>query len=158
LHAPCEEVDELYADTSSDNYKVMGAMVTELDYGVGNVTAALQAQHTNSGRDWLMLLAADNGGPINIASANYPYRGGKHTMWDGGLRVVAFLSGSLIPATRRGTEWTGLACHADWFATIVEGVAKLDFDRNATGPASGRAMDSLNLWDAILVPESAPGR
>jgi hypothetical protein len=64
---------------------------------------------------------------------------------------------SLIPATRRGTEWTGLACHADWFATIVEGVAKVDFDRNATGPASGRAMNSLNLWEAILVPESAPG-
>jgi arylsulfatase A-like enzyme len=85
LHAPCKTVDELYADTASDTHKVMGAMVTELDYGIGNVTAALDA----SRRDWVMILVSDNGGPINIASANAPLRGGKHTMWDGGLKVGA---------------------------------------------------------------------
>ena len=42
---PCnagKTVDELYARTAIDTFKVMGAMVTELDYGVGNVTAALE--------------------------------------------------------------------------------------------------------------------
>jgi hypothetical protein len=44
-----------------------------------------------------MILTADNGGPINLGNANYPLRGGKHTLWDGGVRVVSFLSGTLIP-------------------------------------------------------------
>ena len=40
LQAPCPTVD-LYPTQESDTVKVQGAMVTELDYGVGNVTAAL---------------------------------------------------------------------------------------------------------------------
>lgn len=50
--------------------------VTELDYGIGNVTAALKA----AGRDWVMLLVSDNGGPINLGNSNSPLRGGKHTL------------------------------------------------------------------------------
>lgn len=42
LQAPCTTVDDLYSTTELDLYKVMGAMITELDYGVSNVTAALQ--------------------------------------------------------------------------------------------------------------------
>ena len=47
-------------------------MVTELDYGLGNVTAALEA----AGEPWLLALAADNGGPLEH-STNAPLRGGK---------------------------------------------------------------------------------
>ena len=88
LHAPCSTVDDLYADTATDTFKVMGAMVTELDFGIGNVTAALNA----SGRDWAVILVSDNGGPINIASANAPLRGGKHTMWGECLYSIQLVS------------------------------------------------------------------
>jgi hypothetical protein len=43
LQAPCPSVD-LYETSVTDQIKVQGAMVTELDYGVGNVTAELVAQ------------------------------------------------------------------------------------------------------------------
>ena len=43
FQAPCATVDELYSTTAEDCYKVLGAMVTELDYGVGNVTNAFKA-------------------------------------------------------------------------------------------------------------------
>jgi hypothetical protein len=43
FQSPCNTVDSLYAHTALDSDKVLGGMVTELDYGVGNVTAALQA-------------------------------------------------------------------------------------------------------------------
>ena len=33
LHAPCHEVDTLYGSTLNDTYKVMGGMITYLDYG-----------------------------------------------------------------------------------------------------------------------------
>lgn len=150
LHAPCKTVDELYEDTADDTFKVMGAMVTELDYGVGNVTRALKA-----GRDdWLVIFVSDNGGPINIASANAPLRGGKHTMWDGGLKVVSFVSGPLVPPAVRGSRWEGLACHADWLPTIAAGIANVSLpDRVVHFP---RPMDGHNLWPAIVARAASP--
>eukprot|EP01047_Picozoa_sp_COSAG01_P075547 COSAG01_NODE_12979_length_1654_cov_1.932476_2_plen_189_part_00 len=41
LQAPCGTM-ELYPHQPSDTVKLQGAMVTELDYGVGNVTQALK--------------------------------------------------------------------------------------------------------------------
>lgn len=88
--------------------------------------------------------AQDNGGPINLGNSNYPLRGGKHTLWDGGVRVMAWASGSMIPLAVRGTEWSGLAHSSDWYCTIAEGVAKLTL--GATGP---RPVDGVNLWPAL---------
>lgn len=65
LQSPCNEVDSLYGTTTLDTYKVMGGMITELDYGIGNVTAALNAaMHSGSKEEWVMVMAADNGGPL----------------------------------------------------------------------------------------------
>lgn len=43
MQAPLSTVD-LYNTTILDTYKVMGAMVTELDYGVAEVVSALKAK------------------------------------------------------------------------------------------------------------------
>ena len=56
FQAPCETVDQIYGHAATDAVKVLGSMVTELDYGIGNVTAALKA----APRGWLMLLTSDN--------------------------------------------------------------------------------------------------
>ena len=60
--------------------------MTELDYGVGNVTAELvrQGMWENS----VIFMVADNGAQMDHGK-NWPLRGGKHTFWDGGVRVVA---------------------------------------------------------------------
>ena len=41
--------------------------------------------------------------------------------WEGGRRVRAFVSGSMVPSARRGTEWAGLAHSSDWYLTLIEG-------------------------------------
>lgn len=62
------------------------------------------------------------------------------------MRVMAFVTGPLIPLARRGTRWTGMAASCDWYKTIVEGMAG-----GAVGNDTGyRPPDSLNLWPAIL--------
>ena len=109
LHAPCHEVDTHYGTTRNDTYKVMGGMLTYLDYGVGNLTAALEA----AGRPYVLVLSSDNGGPLPHAT-NAPLRGGKHSLWEGGVRVRSFVSGSAVPAAARGTVWDGLAHSSDW--------------------------------------------
>ena len=65
-------------------------------------------------RPYLIAFVADNGGPLPH-STNAPYRGGKHTLWDGGVRVVSWISGPLVPPARRGAKWGGLAHSSDWY-------------------------------------------
>jgi hypothetical protein len=65
-------------------------MASEMDSGIGqivaNLTAAKELNRT------LICFTSDNGGPTNgfegTQSNNYPLRGGKKTMWEGGTRVV----------------------------------------------------------------------
>jgi hypothetical protein len=68
-------------------------------------------------------------------------------MWcrEGGLRIEAFVVSPLIPQSRWGTQWSGLSHSADWYATIVEGIAGGSV--SDTGP---RPPDSHNLWPALM--------
>ena len=38
----------------------------------------------------------------------------RHTFFEGGVRVMSFISGPAVPPARRGTRWTGLAHSSDW--------------------------------------------
>lgn len=142
IQAPYETVKR-YPTVVLDAWKVQSAVTTELDYVVGNVTEALQ--QAGLWQNTLVIFASDNGGPLDHTT-NYPLRGGKHTFWDGGVRVVSFISGPVVPVARRGTEYWGLAHSSDWYATLVEGVA------GGTIPAHTGVVppDSVNLWAAIV--------
>lgn len=143
IQAPLETValyDDIY---TNDTYKVMAAAVTELDYGIGNLTAALEAVGVwgNS----VLIFTTDNGGPLGH-SRNAPLRGGKHSYWEGGVRGESFVYSELIPSGRRGTTAGWLAHACDWYSTIVQGIAGLTLPEQ-TGPVQ---LDSLNLWPALL--------
>ena len=74
----------------------------------------------------------------------YLIGGGKHTFWDGGVRVVGFISGGLIPPARRGAVFTGLAHSSDWYATLVVGVrAQALSPHNPTTMSFTRAPDTV---------------
>ena len=119
LNAPKATVD-LHTHVRLDTWKVQAAMTTELDYGVGNVTAALKAagMYANS----VMILISDNGGPLDHSN-NFPYRGGKASLWEGGVRVEAWVHSPLFPASQRGIKWAGLSHSSDWYVTLYEGIA-----------------------------------
>jgi arylsulfatase A-like enzyme len=128
VHEGCARPDKLgmqaplgavaaYNTTELDTYKLMGAMISELDAGVGRVVAALRAAGLFD--DALIAFVSDNGGPLEHAT-NAPLRGGKHTFFDGGLRVEAFLSGGAVPPNLRGTTWDGLAHASDWYLTLLQ--------------------------------------
>ena len=119
IQAPCETT-ALYPNVVNDTFKAQSAVTTELDYLVGNVTEALK--QTGLWEDTVVVFTSDNGGPLDHTT-NWPLRGGKHTFWDGGVRVVAVVAGGALPAGRRGQIYAGLAHSSDWYATMVEGIA-----------------------------------
>lgn len=65
------------------------AKVVGVDDGVGQVLAALR--QANLDRNTLVLFLTDHGGDPNYGGSNIPYREGKATLFEGGIRVPAVL-------------------------------------------------------------------
>lgn len=151
MQAPLASVTDHYNTTVLDTYKLMGGMLTELDTGVGRVVAALK--QAGLFESTLLVFVSDNGGPLEH-STNFPLRGGKHTFYDGGLKVEAFLAGGAIPPQVINTTWYGLAHASDWYLTLLEGYAGITVNPSSTG--GPRPLDSLNLWSSIMSNSVSP--
>eukprot|EP00040_Diaphanoeca_grandis_P010270 m.52516 g.52516 ORF g.52516 m.52516 type:complete len:531 (+) comp21620_c1_seq1:308-1900(+) len=128
VHWPLEAPDdyvEKFANTTGGNHarNMVCAMASILDDGVGQVLAALKASGIFD--DTIVIFSSDNGGPTNgdegTMSNNFPLRGGKNTIWEGGTRVVGAIAGPGIASSGRETYEK---IHAsDWLPTIVSFVS-----------------------------------
>ena len=124
------------------------AMVSIMDEVVGNVTDAMK--NKSMWDNTLVVFSSDNGGPVDLqenAANNWPLRGGKYSLFEGGLRVAAFVSGGFIPKALRGTTNNGIVHIADWYATLssLAGVDPTDH-RAAADPQGLPPIDSIDMW------------
>jgi len=143
-HAPIEAPQrflDLYPQFEADVKKqTFSAMVSVVDESVANVTSALH--QSGMWEQTLFVWTTDNGSPIQVAGSNHPYRGGKGTNWEGGVRVPTFVTGGVIPVAMRGKRLDGLVHVADWFSTFSE-LAGLGPHADPAGPAPSA---SLSMW------------
>ncbi len=137
-------------------------MVRALDEGVANVTAALRARGMLE--DTLIVFSTDNGGPAdefngNMAS-NWPLRGTKRTLFEGGVRGVGFVAGAGISPSRRGTTLTGLVHAADWMPTLLSAAAAAAGSglNTTTKRAHSNSSSSSSSWrnGVLLGPHEPP--
>ena len=92
------------------------AFVEHLDHGIGRVLATLN--ETGLARNTVVVFTADNGGSLPHAQNNDPWRGGKQSHYDGGLRVpFMFRWPGQIRAGSR-CDYAGL--NFDLFPTFLE--------------------------------------
>jgi arylsulfatase A-like enzyme len=89
------------------------AMMNSLDDGVGQVLQSLRDARIEN--DTLVVFTSDNGG--ELYSDMGPFRRGKMTLWEGGIRVAAFARWpGVIPA---GITTDQVSITMDWTATLL---------------------------------------
>lgn len=92
--------------------------MSHLDDSVGAVVAELGKR--NMLDNSIIIFSTDNGGPaegFNLnAASNWPLRGVKNTLWEGGVRGAALLWSPLLKKSNRVAQQT---MHiSDWLPTL----------------------------------------
>uniref|UniRef100_H2YMZ6 Sulfatase N-terminal domain-containing protein n=1 Tax=Ciona savignyi TaxID=51511 RepID=H2YMZ6_CIOSA len=119
------------------------SMVAALDETVRNVTSYLQDAGMWS--DTLLIFSTDNGGNVNEGGNNWPYRGSKNTMYEGGNKAVGFVHGPLLGVGSRGHHNMEQLFHvSDWYPTIME-ATKCQY----IAEEHKRKLDGYNQWDVL---------
>ena len=119
-----------------------------LDAALANITAAIAA--AGLADETLIWLGADNGGALGdvgdgTMASNFPWRGGKHSLYEGGVRAASLAWGWGLGGGSGGNKaWAGLAHVVDVGATLLEaaGVAPLP-------PLPGRPTHGVSFWGAL---------
>lgn len=157
-HFPLDEPDEwmsLYDDLSiHPSRKLFAASVSHMDDGIGKIINALE--RTGKRENTLILFLSDNGGqhswhsnteyrgkyadkPHSVLGNNYPLRGWKGDLYEGGIRVPAIANwpGKLEPGA------ADFPMHmSDWLPTLcyLTGIEK-DLEK--------LKLDGKNIWTLL---------
>ena len=142
LQAPDEWLNIYPANSTCKERHTLQAMVSVADNVTGHLVELLKKK--GMWDNTIMVVSADNGGDQCVAS-NYPLKGCKYTFFEGGVRSLAFVSGGLLPESRRGQSTDGFIHIADWYTTFCK-LAGVDHDDTGTGKFP---VDGLDVWPII---------
>ena len=152
-HIPCWPSDRTFTNADGTTWpKFQGSsgvshyydIVKEVDHSVGRVLAKLD--ELNIANNTLVIFTSDNGPWLNVGNTDladrsvgsaYPFRNGKFSTWEGGVRVplLARWPGKIAPGTVINDQ---VGAITDFLPTLT-GLA------GGTPPA-GRTCDGIDLW------------
>jgi arylsulfatase A-like enzyme len=129
-------------------------MITRLDRNVGRLVELLERRGLD--RNTLIVFASDNGATFEFGNqgasaaldSNRPLRGQKRTLWEGGIRVPAFISWpARIPAGQISREPVHMI---DLFPTLLSAAG--------TRPGPSRPVGGADLLRLLTGSGRAPAR
>jgi arylsulfatase A-like enzyme len=148
-HSPLQAPDDAiaqYMDIEDMHRRVYAAMVSELDHGIGQILATLDNE--GLGDDTLVLFMSDNGGAKSLGADNGPFRGGKGSTLQGGIRVPAIVRWP--DRLKAGTTHDQLIAVEDILPTLF---GALDLSPEWINP-----LDGSDQWPAIADAQAVEQR
>lgn len=140
VHSPLQGADKYmkrFAHIDDIHRRIFAAMLSNLDDGVGEVTAAIRSAGIE--RNTIVFFLSDNGGPTReLTSSNLPLRGGKGQLYEGGIRIPFMVQWKdTLPA---GKVYDEMVVSTDIFATSLA----------LAGVRSMPETDGVNLMPYLL--------
>ncbi|XP_057307731.1 arylsulfatase B-like isoform X1 [Hydractinia symbiolongicarpus] len=140
LQAPQEWIDK-FKHIKHRKRRKYAAMVAYMDYGIGRIYNALKAKEILE--DLVIVFTSDNGAAVNGFNWNYgnnfPLRGAKSTLWEGGVRAAGFIHSKLLK--NPGRVSMDLMHVTDWLPTFV----------NLAGGSvkPNNPLDGVDQWETL---------
>jgi len=137
--------------TETKDRNILCQMMFALDSAIGEFVDVLKKK--KMWEDTIMWVTTDNGGMVAYqeggvasASSNYPFRAGKVSLYEGGVRGVSFVTGgdNVLPTKARGAVRNDLMHAVDILPTLIP------LARSPTIPAPDLSgVDGLDMWETI---------
>ena len=139
-----ENYKEPYAHLKEPRRTYAG-MTAVMDEGIGSIIAALDETHRR--KNTLIIFSSDNGGyKPGIVTSNGPLRGGKGSLYEGGVQTCSFVTwdGHIKP----GSSVNAVMHMVDWFPTLLK----------LTGATSKQQLplDGKDIWPCLTDGKPSP--
>ncbi|ETO28267.1 arylsulfatase J precursor [Reticulomyxa filosa] len=145
--APTEYINKYWKKIEDKDYRNMAAMMSALDDSVGEIVKTLKK--SGLWENTLVIWSNDNGaGHMEAGCSNYPLRGGKNTLWEGGVKSIGAINGGALHVRRRGQISNALFHITDWFPTLMEWVDPSRF-RTLAMQTKVSLMDGISQYQMI---------
>ena len=143
MQAPESELGEVDPRVTDPQKRIYAAMVRALDRNVAKVLAALDESGLRE--NTIVVFTSDNG--ATVQGSNAPLRGGKHSLFEGGTRLLTTIRWPQGGLTG-GRVWKGLCGACDMLPTLS---AMCGIELPSTRPLDGK-----NVWPALRDNAASP--
>jgi arylsulfatase A-like enzyme len=185
IHIPLEAKTLKDKRCDKSKRRVYCCMTMELDDAVGSLYNLLHS--VGMWNNTLIIATTDNGGMVSFTrtdyktpldpnnpyslpfpgslGSNYPLRGSKTTLFEGGVRATAFISGGALHPSERGSTYGELSHSVDLTAFAVKAGRGWEVSSSSSSSSSNvnnklspignryNNMDGSPLWGLRLMPE-----
>ena len=146
-HAPMQALPEhlkLYEHVKDKTRQSYSAMVHAVDEQIGRIIAALEK--AGMLENTIIVFSSDNGGPLGNGATNGTLRGGKGSLYEGGVRAAAFVA---WPGRIKGNSDINEPLHMiDWYPTLI---------KRAGGSLEQKLpLDGKDIWPVLTEGKKSP--
>eukprot|EP00040_Diaphanoeca_grandis_P016172 m.83323 g.83323 ORF g.83323 m.83323 type:complete len:980 (+) comp25617_c0_seq1:503-3442(+) len=167
-HRPYQAPDNLISQFNTTTYPgntergVLAAMMLGVDEGVASIISALKEKEM--WQDTITVFMSDNGGSSvkrgrEVVQSNYPLRGGKATLFEGGSKTCAFIHTftyerdyqarwKSLATSRTGRNYLPLFFISDWMSTLLD-ASGVPLESNEPEESLG----SISHWETLTTEE-----